>query len=317
MTDPTARAARLHQHGKPLQVEEVALPEPGPGDVVVSMAFAGVNPLDRYVALGRVQPDAPLPRILGREGSGHLDGRPVVVLGSAVGLSRDGVFAETAVVPADVVVDIPDDLDLARAAAMGIAGVTAWRTVHDLARIGRNDRVLVLGATGGVGCTIVSMVHAAGAEVWGQTGNPDKAEWLASQGADRTVVADAPGLVDAVRELAPTAVFDALGDGFTGAAIEALSPTGRLVSFGTSAGPQVELNMQLVYRKGITIHGYGGLIEPLDRVHAALREAMEALAAGRFQLAIDDVLPLDQVNEAFRRLEHREVKGKLLLRLRD
>jgi NADPH:quinone reductase len=315
MTDRTTRAARLHQHGKPLQVEEVELPAPGPSDAVVSMAFAGVNPIDRYVALGRVQPDAPLPRILGREGAGHLDGRPVVVLGSAVGLSRDGVFTETAVVPADSVVEIPEGLDLARAAAMGVAGITAWTSVHDLARVGGDDRVLVLGATGGVGSTIVSMARATGAEVWGQTGNPGKAERLAGQGADRTVVVDAAGLLDAVRELAPTAVFDPLGGGFTGAAIEALSPTGRLVSFGTSADPRVQLNMQSVYRKSITIHGYGGLIEPLDRLHATLREAMEALAAGRFQLAIDDVLPLDDVNEAFRRLEHREVNGKLVLRL--
>jgi NADPH:quinone reductase len=316
MTDLTTRAARLHEHRKPLQVESVERREPGPEEVVVSMAYAGVNPLDRYVALGRVQPDAPLPRILGTEGAGHLDGRPVVVHGSGVGLAREGVFAETAVVPADTVVDVPAGLDLTRAAAMGIAGVTAWRTVHELARVGGDDRVLVLGATGGVGSTIVSMVHAAGAEVWGQTGSAAKGEWLAGQGADRTVVVDAAGLVDAVQELAPTVVFDPLGDAFTGAALEALSPTGRLVSFGTSADPRAELNMQVVYRKSITIYGYGGMIEPQDRLHATLGEAMGALAAGRFQLAVDDVLPLDDVNEAFRRLEHREVKGKLVLRLR-
>jgi NADPH:quinone reductase-like Zn-dependent oxidoreductase len=72
-----------------------------------------------------------------------------------------------------------------------------------------------------------------------------------------------------------------------------------------------------VYRKSITIYGYGGLIEPQERLHATLADAMEALAAGRFRLVISDVLPLDDVNEAFRRLEHREVKGKLVLRLRD
>jgi NADPH:quinone reductase len=317
MSQVTTRAARLHEHGKPLQVEAVERPEPAPGEVVVSMAYTGVNPIDRYVALGRAQPDAPLPRILGTEGAGHLDGRPVVVHGSGVGLSRDGVYTESAVVPADTTVDVPEGLDLAQAAAMGIAGVTAWRTVHELARVGADDRVLVLGATGGVGSTIVSMVHTAGAQVWGQTGNAAKGEWLSEQGADRVVAADAADLVDAVRELAPTVVFDPLGDGFTGAAVEALSPTGRLVSFGTSADPRAELNMQMVYRKSITIYGYGGLIEPQERLHATLAEAMEALAAGRFRLVIDDVLPLDDVNEAFRRLEHREVNGKLVLRLRD
>jgi NADPH2:quinone reductase len=112
-------------------------------------------------------------------------------------------------------------------------------------------------------------------------------------------------------------VFDPLGNAFTGAALEALAPAGRLVSFGTSADPRAEVNMQVVYRKGLTISGYGGLIEPQEALHETLREVMEALAAGHFQLVIDDVLPLDEVNEAFRRLEHREVNGKLVLRVRD
>src|SRR5205085_1420063 len=81
----------------------------------------------------------------------------------------------------------------------------------------------------------------AGARVWGQTGNPDKAAFVTGLGADEVVTAGHGDLGAAVAPLAPTVVFDALGDGFSAAAVEALSPFGRLVSFGVSAGPTAEL----------------------------------------------------------------------------
>src|SRR5438067_1448096 len=180
---PRFRAARLHAPGKPLVVEEIALPEPGDGEVAVDMAFAGVNPVDRYIAEGRVAPAAP---------------------------------------------------------------------------------------------------------------------------AD---------LAGAVEGLAPTVVFDALGGGFSAAAVEALSPFGRLVSFGVSAGPMAELNMQSLYRKGLTVHGYGGLIEPEDRMVAGRSAALAALADGRLRVALAERLPLERVNEAFVALVGRAVAGKIVLDL--
>jgi len=79
------KAARLHHHGDPLAVDEVSLPAPAPGEVRVELAFAGVNPVDSYVAAGRVAADGPLPRTVGSEASGHLDGRPVLVTGAGLG----------------------------------------------------------------------------------------------------------------------------------------------------------------------------------------------------------------------------------------
>ena len=78
-------------------------------------------------------------------------------------------------------------------------------------------------------------------------------------------------------------VFDALGDGFSGAAIEALAPYGRYVSFGVSAGPMAEINMQMLYRKALTVYGYGGLIESAERMAAGKAAALSALADGRLQ----------------------------------
>jgi NADPH2:quinone reductase len=312
------RAARLHAHGKPLVVEEVDLPAPGPGDVVVEMSFGGVNPVDRYMAEGRVAPDGPLPRSLGMEGAGRVadDGRPVLVQGAGLAAKRDGAWAERVVVPQTALTDIPGGVDLAQAAAMGVAGTTAWRTATELARVTADDRVLVLGASGGVGSILVSICHSAGARVWGQTGNPDKAAFVTGQGADDVVTTGAADLAAAVAPLAPTVVFDALGDGFSAAAVEALSPFGRLVSFGVSAGPTAELNMQSLYRKGLTVYGYAGLIEPEERMAAGRAAALAALADGRLRVPVAEVVPLERVNDAFAALVDRAVTGKIVIDLR-
>jgi NADPH2:quinone reductase len=314
-TDRRPRAARLHAHGKPLVVEEIELAVPGSDEVVVEMAFAGVNPVDRYIAEGRVAPDAPVPRIIGSEGTGRIagDGRPVLMQGSGLGGGRDGTWAERVVVPRAALTDIPDGVDLAAAAAMGVAGVTAWRTATEQARVTADDRVLVLGASGGVGSILVSLCRSLGARVWGQTGNPDKAAFVVRQGAEEVVTAAAGDLAAAVAPLEPTVVFDALGAGFSAASIEALAPFGRLVSFGVSAGPMSEVNMQSLYRKGLTVCGYGGLIEPPDRMAAGKAAALRALADGQLRVAIADRLPLERVNDAFTALVDRAVSGKIIL----
>jgi NADPH:quinone reductase len=175
--------------------------------------------------------------------------------------------------------------------------------------------VLVLGASGGVGSILVSLCRALGARVWGQTGNSDKAAFITGQGAEEVVTASANELAAAVEPLAPTVVFDALGDGFSAVAIEALAPFGRLVSFGVSAGPMAEINMQMVYRKGLTVYGYGGLIEPTERMAAGKAAALAALADGRLKVVLAEVLPLGRVNDAFTALVDRAVSGKIVVDL--
>lgn len=310
-----ARAARLHAHGKPLVVEEVDVAAPADDEVVVEVAFAGVNPVDRYTAEGRVAPDGPLPRTIGMEGAGRRadDGRPVIVQGGGLGTARDGAWSSLVVAPNSAVTDVPAGVDLSEAAAMGVAGVTAWRTATEQAQVTADDRVLVLGASGGVGSMLVSLCHSLGARVWGQTGNPDKAAFISGQGAEQVVTAGATDLVDAVGPLAPTVVFDALGDGFSGAAIDALAPHGRYVSFGVSAGPMAEINMQMLYRKALTVYGYGGLIESAERMAAGKAAALAALADGRLKVVVADVLPLGRVNDAFTALVDRAVSGKIVL----
>src|SRR5579862_849259 len=135
----TVRAARLHRHGEPLVIEEVRLPDPGDGEVLVELAYGGVNPVDTYVAQGRVNPDGQLPRTLGGEASGMVAGRPVLVAGESLGTARDGVWAQAAVVPQQALTELPAGADTKDAAAMGIAGLTALNVVRDLAAVSADD----------------------------------------------------------------------------------------------------------------------------------------------------------------------------------
>lgn len=311
------RAARLREHGQPLVIETVALPAPGEDEVRVELEFAGVNPVDRYVAEGRVAPDATLPRTLGGEAAGSADGRSVLVAGEGLGSSREGVWAQAAVVPKGAVLPLPDGVQTREAAAMGVAGLTAWNVVHELGRVSGEDRVLVLGASGGVGSMIVSLARASGATVWGQTGSPDKADLIEHQGAHRALVAGPERLAQALSDFEPTVVFDPLGGGYVAPALAALAVRGRLISFGTSAGAEAELNMQTLYRKGISVLGYAGLQLQRDERRRGLEAALGALRDGDLRVRIDEVLPLEQVNDALDRLARRKVQGKLLLALAD
>jgi NADPH2:quinone reductase len=309
------RAARLVQHGEPVIVESVTLPAPGDGEVRVELEFGGVNPIDRYTAEGRVNPQGPLPRTLGAEAAGHLDGRTVMVAGAGLGGVRDGVWAQAAVVPADAVLDVPEGVTTQQAAAMGIAGLTAMQCVRELARVTAEDRVLVLGAAGGVGSMIVSLARVAGATVWGQTGSPEKAAAIVQDGAERVVVGGAEEIAREITEFEPTVAFDPLAGGFVAPLMEAVAPRGRIVQFGVSAGPEVTFNMQLLYRKMISLLGYGGMLLEPERRRAGLEAALEAVRVGDLKVRIDEVLGLEHVNEAFQRLVDRKVQGNLLLDL--
>jgi NADPH:quinone reductase len=309
------RAARLVGLGEPLRVEEVELRAPGPDEVTVELAYGGINPIDRYVIEGRVAPDGPLPRTAGSEASGHLDGEPVLVFGAGLGSARDGVWAERAVVPRSAVIAVPAGVDLRAAGAAGIVGLTAWNVVH-LAGVGAGDRVLVLGAGGGVGLSVVSLAASLGATVWGQTGDHQKADVIRAQGAADVVVTGDEGLADAVRELWPTVVIDPLGDGFTAAALSVVSPGGRYVVLGTAAGTTATVQLQQLYRNGTHLLGYGGLQLTDGQRRAGLAATLAALGDGRLRIVVGRTFPLAEVNVALEASRDRAHVGKVMLDLR-
>jgi NADPH2:quinone reductase len=311
----SVRAARLIEVGKPLEVQQVELPTPADGEVLVELAYGGVNPVDGYNAAGKVNPDGPLPRTLGAEAVGHVDGVPFIVAGHGLGSTRDGVFAAAAVVPRDALVEVPGGVDLREAAAVGIVGLTAFSVV-ELAEIGPGDRVLVLGGSGSVGLSAISYAASKGAQVWGQTTNAEKADAIVAMGAAQAVVSDAAGLTAAIQAFEPTAVLDSLGGGFTPAALAVLVPRGRVVVFGTSAGPEVTIQLQPMYRKYQRILGFGSLGVSASERREGIAGALRAIADGKLRIHIGAELGLDDIGEAFALVADRKVTGKVILKLR-
>jgi len=216
-------------------------------------------------------------------------------------------------VPDAWLMPLPEGIDLAQAAALPVAGITAWQALHHRALISALDRVLVLGASGGVGAVAVQLAHVAGAQVWGQTGSQSKAAGITANGADHVVVAGAEELQSAVESFYPTVVLDSLGGPFTDAAIGALHDQGRLVVYGTSNNEQVSINLRRLYRKGITLLGYGGMTDTPQEQRAALEKLLAMMSAGSLRIPVGDVLPLGEAAAAHARILGRGVEGKIVL----
>jgi NADPH2:quinone reductase len=308
------KAVRIHSFGGELSLDRVPEPEPGPDEVLAAVRFAGVNPLDVWVTQGTAAGGSQaLPFVPGVEGTAEVEGRPALVRGTGLGVTRDGLYQERAAVPRAAVVSLPGGVDLRQAAGAAVAGSTALAIVRDVASIGPGDRVVVLGASGGVGSILIQLAKAAGATVWGQTTSESKIAFLQELGVDRVIVAEANDLPKAAAELEATVVIDPLGDGFTRAAVEALPPFGRIVLYGTSAGHLQEMDLRALYRKAIQLLTYSGTIESPERNRSLLGDVVGALVRGDFRVPIDEILPLDRAAEAHRRIRERRVQGKLLL----
>ena len=308
-------ALRVHRFGDGLQFDaDVSEPSAAAGDLLVEVRYVSVNPLDVWLTRGTVAGGKQaLPFIPGSEGVGTVDGRTVLIHGGGVGVQRDGLYAQRAAVPADSLINLPEGTDPVQAAALPVAGRTAWRLTHDLGHVEPGQELVVLGASGGVGSLAIQLAKAAGARVVAHTGNPQKAGWLNAQGADEVLVGSAAEIAPRLRELAPSVVLDPLGGEFTTVALAGLAPRGRLVLFGTSADPRSTIDLRDLYRKGATLTSYSGLAEPHAEAQEAIRSVLGELVAGRLSVPIDATLPLAQGGEAHRRIVERQVRGKLVL----
>jgi len=279
-------AARLVEHGQPLQVQDVELPEPGEHEVILQMAYSGVNPFDMYAAQGRVAQDAPVPRTLGTEGAATVDGRPVVVRGYGVGAARDGLWTTAAVAPRAALIDVPDGVGLEAAAAMGVAGVTAWRTVTELAQVKADDNVLVLGASGGVGGIIVAVARGLGAT---NVVISTDAEQMAAARNTLDLIIDT---VAASHDLDPY--------------IGALTRDGSIVLLGVppTAHPSPGVFGLLSKRRSIGGSSIGGIAET--------QEMLDFCAEHNLGSDIE-MIRMDQIDEAYERVLTSDVKYRFVI----
>ena len=308
------RALQYLQPQAPLGVVEVENPVPGTDEVLVEMAYAGLNSMDAQLWLGVGGLRPPTPHVPGVEGSGWVDGRPVLVFGSGTGVRRWGVAAERAVVAKSAIFPVPRDLPLECAAVCGAAGATAMR-LFELAEVKAGDCVLVYASAGGIGAMLVSLLANAGVRALGQIRDPGKAEVVRRAGGVPIVAGNPADLTDALGEIVPSVIVDPLGGAWTSVAVERVAVGGRIVSFGALAGPTT-IDTLKFYRKCITLRGYSGLEEP--EAHArCVASAMEAAADGRMLIApLLRRYTLDNAIDAFEALRA-GARGKIIVDLRS
>jgi NADPH2:quinone reductase len=312
------KAARIHSFGDGVRLDDIEEPAAGPGEVTVALRGVALNPLDLWVAEGSVANGSqPLPFVLGTEGVGTVDGRRVIVNGGGIGTERDGLLREFAAVSAELLVDVPASVDDAQAAALSVVGITAKR-IFDVAAPEPGAVVVVLGASGGAGSVAVQVGKLLGTRVVAVTGSPEKREWVEELGADLVVAepdeAVAPALEQTFGRLADV-VLNPLGGDHVGAAIDMLVPGGRQVLFGRSAGDKAAFSAAGLYRKNISIHGFGGLADDPNLKDEARTWVLEEIAAGRLEIPVAAEYPLAAANEALDAVGRREVAGKVVVRI--
>lgn len=252
------------------------------------------------------------PLTLGAEATGILDGKYVQISGAGLGATRHGTFADFVIVPESAVRPLPEGADPETAATVGIAGRTAWRAVHQLARVTEDDVVLVLGASGGVGTFAAQLARAAGAQVLAHTGSGVKAERLVDLGLE-AVIADSPvALAGLIAGRQPTVVLDPLGGDYLTNLMPVLRSGARAVSYGVLAGRVTQLDLGRLYGMGLRILGTsGGTTSPAEGAES-LAGALDAVLSGHVVVNAE-VIPLLEAASAFERLSARRVEGKLLL----
>ena len=292
------RAAQIVELGKPPEVVEVQ--RDGPIEIVA----VALNPLDLAVAAGRFYGGhPPLPYVPGCEAVGRRDSERVHLFGEGRGTRLDGFLVERVDFPAALAVPVPDDLEDAVASACGIAGIAGWLPVAVRAPVRRDDRVLVLGATGTVGSVALQAARVLGAERVVAAGrDPDRLERARELGADEAVQLEGDDLAERLREACgadgPTLIVDPLWGEPVRAAAEAAAPDARIVHVGQSAAPEATFASSAVRGKRLSILGHSNFALSPDERRQAYVEVAGHVAAGRIRMDID-TFSLDEIEAAW------------------
>ena len=298
------RAAVITELG---QTPEVAdRPEPS-GEAIYEISTVALNAVDINVGAGRYFGGHPeLPYVAGCEGVGRADdGTRVYLFSDGLGLSRDGLLAERAAAGSDLGIQLPDTVSDDVAASCGIAGMAGWMPVAWRAPVSKDDRVLVLGATGTVGLVAVQAAKLFGAaHVVAAGRNPERLERATELGADATVNLEEDDLVTAFKEASggdgPTYILDTLWGPPAAAAIQAAAPGWRSVQIGQSAGAEVPLTSAAIRGKMGELYGYTDFAVPRDEFREQYLRLVGHAAAGEIVFDIESY-PLERVGEAWER----------------
>lgn len=320
------RAVVVEAHGGPevLQVREVPDPEPGPGELLVSVAAAGVNFIDAYRRSG-LYPASP-PFVCGSEGAGVVqgvgEGVTELAAGDAVAwaMVEGAGYAELALVPAERAVPVPEGVALETAAAVMLQGMTAHYLCESTYPARAGQTALVHAAAGGMGLLLTQMLARKGVRVIGTTSTDEKEQLARGAGAAEVVRYTEVDVVAEVERLTDgrgvDVVYDGVGRTTFDAGLEVLVPRGMMVLFGASSGPVPPVDPQRLNRGGslfLTRPSLAHYIltreELLERAGAVLGQ----VGAGQLDVRIGGRYALDAAGRAHEDLEGRRTTGKLLV----
>jgi NADPH2:quinone reductase len=319
------KAIRIHEAGGPevLRLDEVPVPEPGPGEALVKIDAAGLNFVDIYERRGWYRLDLPL--TLGKEAAGTVvsigSGTQGVRPGDRVAFAMaTGTYAEYAAVPAWKLAPIPDRIETKTAAAVMLQGMTAQYLARSTYPLGPGKTALVHAASGGVGQLLVQIAKLLGARVIGTCSTEEKAAIAKEAGADEVILYTRENFAERTLGLTGGAgvdvVYDSVGKDTFERGLECLKPRGYMVLYGQSSGPVPAFDPQTLNAKGslfLTRPSLGAYTATRAEVLERSGELFSWILDRKLSVRIDREYRFQDAAEAQRYMEARKTLGKVLL----
>ena len=320
-----ARAFRFSETGGPdvLRLETVAAGEPGPGQARVRHSYVAVNFIDIYFRTGRYP--LPLPNGLGSDAVGVVEalgpGVTEVRVGDRVGylLGPQGAYADVRVMPADVLIPLPDGISDRSASTLMMKGMTVQYLFRQVYPLQGGETIHFHAAAGGVGLIACQWARALGVTMIGAVSTDEKAEIALANGCAHTIVTSREDIAIRVREITDgkgiPVVYDSVGKDTLQASLDSLQPRGVLVSNGTSSGPVVIDSMQLAVKGSLWLTRPAMIHYAMPRSHMLqmAEELFDLVLAGKISSEPSTMLPLEEAAEAHRLLEARKTTGATVL----
>ena len=320
-----ARTIRFHQTGGPevLKLETAQVGEPGPGQARVRHTYVAVNFIDVYFRTGRYP--LPLPNGLGSDAVGVVEavgsGVNDVRVGDRVGylLGPQGAYADVRIMPADVLIPLPDGVSNSTASTLMMKGMTTQYLFRQVYPLKGGETILYHAAAGGVGLIACQWAKALGVTMIGTVSTDQKAEVARAHGCAHTIVSSRENIAERVREITGgkgvPVVYDSVGKDTLMASLDSLQPRGSLVSNGTSSGPVVIDSMLLAVKGSLWVTRPAMIHYATPRAHMLemAKELFDLVLAGKIRSEPNQTFALEDAAEAHRALEARKTVGATVL----
>ena len=321
-----AHAIRIHGTGGPevFQWEEVAVGEPGPGEVRLRQTAIGLNYIDVYHRSG-LYPLSQFPAVIGMEGAGRVEALGPGVEDFAPGdrVAYAGVlggYAQERLIAADRLVKLPDGIDDETAAGMMLQGMTVRYLLRETYRCTAETTLLFHAAAGGVGLIACQWARVLGATMIGTVGSQEKAELAKANGCTHVINYRTEDFVARVKEITDgrgcDVVYDSIGKDTFPKSLDCLRPKGLWVSFGNASGPVPPFDLGLLSAKGSLFATRPSLMTYTARREDLVANAEELfglVASGAIKIEVSRIYPLREAAEAHRDLEARKTTGSIVL----